>query len=146
MTLEIIVLPYREKKNLGPQNGLESLGPKKTGKNSKFLEKCFEPVGIGGWKLISIWINPPLLGRNGLHCIECPHQMRKRLLNLAPGEPLTLVQELPYFDNSIKLNILVVSALDLCFHDIIIGCLFHAVTIELFWCQLLCYLRGVQQW
>jgi hypothetical protein len=28
----------------------------KTAKNSKFPKKCFEPVGIGGWPLISIWI------------------------------------------------------------------------------------------
>jgi hypothetical protein len=69
----------------------------KTAKNSKLpklSENCFEPVGKGGWPPISTWINPPSLGRNGIHCIEFPHQMRKFLLNLAPGEPLALVQEL----------------------------------------------------
>ena len=70
----------------------------KTAKNSKFpklSEKYFEPVGKGGRPPISIWINPPSLLRNGFHYIEFPHQMRKFLLNLAPGEPLALVQELP---------------------------------------------------
>jgi hypothetical protein len=77
----------------------------KTAKNSKLqklLENCFEPVGKGGWPPISTWINPPSLGMNGLHCIEFPHQMRKFLLNLAHGEPLALVQKLPYFDDSIN--------------------------------------------
>jgi hypothetical protein len=47
----------------------------KTAKNSKLPklpENCFEPVGKGGWPPISTWINPPSLGRNGIHCIECP--------------------------------------------------------------------------
>jgi hypothetical protein len=47
----------------------------KTAKNSKLpkmSESCFEPVGKGGWPPISIWINPPSLGSNGLHCIEVP--------------------------------------------------------------------------
>jgi hypothetical protein len=98
----------------------------KTAKNSKLpklSENCFELDGKGGWPTISIWINPPSLGRNGLHCIEVPHHMRKFLLNLAPGEPLALVQELPCFDDSIKLDPLLLSALDLSFHNIIIICL-----------------------
>jgi hypothetical protein len=98
----------------------------KTAKNSKLpklSENYFEPVGKGGWPPISIWINPPSLGINGLHCIEVPHQMRKFLLNLAPGEPLALVQELPCFDDSIKLDPLLSSALDLSVHNLIIGCL-----------------------
>jgi hypothetical protein len=53
--------------------------------------------------------------------------MRKFLLNLAIGEPLALVQELPRFDNTIKLKLLLASTLDLCIHDIISGCMFHAV-------------------
>jgi hypothetical protein len=98
----------------------------KTAKNSKLpklSENCFEPVGKCGWPPISIWINPPSLGRNGLHFIEVPHQMRKFLLNLAPGEPLALVQELPCFDDSIKLDPLLLSALNLSIHNLIIGCL-----------------------
>ena len=38
--------------------------------------------------------------------------MRKFLLNLAPGEPLALVQELPCFNDSIKLDPLLSSSLD----------------------------------
>jgi hypothetical protein len=45
--------------------------------------------------------------------------MRKVLLNLALGEPLALVQELPYFDKPIKLDPILVSSLDLCVHDMI---------------------------
>jgi hypothetical protein len=97
-----------------------------------------EPVRIGGWPPISTWINPPPLGRNDLHCVEFPYQVRKLLLDLAPGEPLALVEELLCLDNSIKLDPLLVSALDLCFHYLISGCLFHAVRVELCWCQLLC--------
>jgi hypothetical protein len=55
------------------------------------------------------------------------------MLNLALGETLSLVQELPRFDNMIKLNILLVSAVDLCFHDLINGFMFHAIRVEL--CQ-----------
>jgi hypothetical protein len=45
----------------------------KTGKNSKFPklpENCFDPDGKGVWPPISTWINPPSLGKNGLHCVE----------------------------------------------------------------------------
>jgi hypothetical protein len=103
-----------------------------------------EPVGIGGWPPISTWINPPPLGSNGLHCVDFPHQVRKLLLDLALGEPLALVDEFPYLDNPIKLDPLLVSALDLCVQDLIGGCLFHAVMVELCWCQLFDNLRGVQ--
>jgi hypothetical protein len=65
--------------------------------------------------------------------------MRKVLLNLAPGEPLALVQELPYFDDSVKLDPLLSSALDLCVHNMIIGFLLYSVDVDLCWCQLLCY-------
>jgi hypothetical protein len=70
--------------------------------------------------------------------------MRKFLLNLAPGEPLSLVQELPCFDNLINMDPLLVSAIDLCVHDMISGFLFHDVRVELRWCQLFFYLEGVQ--
>jgi hypothetical protein len=114
----------------------------KTAKNSKLPklpENCFELVGKGGWALISIWINPPSLGINGIHCIEFPHQMRTFLLNLAPGEPLALVQELPCFDNSIKMDPLLLSSLDLCVHNMIVGCLLDAFRVDLCLCQLFCY-------
>jgi hypothetical protein len=114
--------------------------PKTREKTAK-LENCQnEPVGIGGRPPTSIWINPPPLGRNGLHCVEFPHQMRKFLLNLALGEPLALVQELPYFDNSIKMDPLLVSALDLFVHNMITGCMLYAVEVELCWCHLFFYL------
>jgi hypothetical protein len=99
-----------------------------------------ELVGIGGWPLISTWINPCPLGSNGLHFIEFPHQLGNVLLNLAPGEPLSLVQELPFFDNKIKIKILLSCSLDLCVHDMINRCMFHAVIVELYRCQLFFYL------
>jgi hypothetical protein len=114
----------------------------KTAKNSKLpklSENCFEPVGKGGWPPISIWINPPSLGRNCLHCIEVTHQMKKFLLNLASGEPRALVQELPCFDDSIKFNPLLSSALDISVHNMIIGFLLYAVGVELSWCQFFFY-------
>jgi hypothetical protein len=62
------------------------------------------------------------------------------MLNLALGAPLALVQELPCFDNSINLNHLLSSAIDLCVHNLITGFLLHAIKVELCWCQLLYYL------
>jgi hypothetical protein len=66
--------------------------------------------------------------------------MRKFLLNLALGEPLALVQELPGFDNSIKLDPLLASAPDMCVQDLITGCMLYTVSVELCWCQLFYYL------
>jgi hypothetical protein len=62
------------------------------------------------------------------------------MLNLALGEPLALVQELPYFDNPIKMDPILESGLDLCVHDLISGFMFHAVRVDLYGCQLFCYL------
>ena len=119
------------------------MAPKvKTAKNSKLPklpENYFEPVGKGGWPPISTWINLLSLGRNFLHCIDFPHQMRKFLLNLTPSEPLTLVQELPYFDDLIKMDPLLSSCLDLCVQNLIIGFLLYAVEVELCWCHLFFY-------
>jgi hypothetical protein len=70
--------------------------------------------------------------------------MKKFLLNLVVSESLALVQELPRFDNSIKLKLLLASDLKLCVHDMISGFLFHEKRVELFRCQLFCYLRGLQ--
>ena len=112
----------------------------KTNKLPKLSENCFEPVGKGGWPIISIYINPPSLGINGIHFVEVPHQMRKFLLNLASAEPLALVQELPCFDDSIKLDPLMSSALCMCVHNLIIGFMLHAFRFELGCCQLLYYL------
>ena len=55
--------------------------------------------------------------------------MRKFLLNLVPGEPLSLVQELASFDNPIQLDLLLASVFDLHVHDAICGGLFYAVWI-----------------
>ena len=55
--------------------------------------------------------------------------MRKLLLNLVPGEPLALVQDLASFDNPKQLDLLLVSVLDLHVHDIICGVMFHAVWV-----------------
>jgi hypothetical protein len=65
--------------------------------------------------------------------------MRKFLLNLALGEPLALVQELPCFDDPIKLDPLLSSDLDICVHNMITRFLFYAVMVELCWFQLFCY-------
>ena len=131
-----------------PSTTIEKLDPKKpllrpskwpqklkTPKNSKLPElpeNCFEQVGKGGWPLIYRWINNTSLGGNGLHCIEVSHHMRKFLLNLAPGEPLALVQETPCFDDSIKMDNLLSSTLDLCVHNMIIGCLLYALRVDIF--------------
>jgi hypothetical protein len=66
--------------------------------------------------------------------------MRKFLLNLAPGESHALVQEFPYFDNSIKPDPLLASAIDLFLHNIISGCMLYGVRFDLSWCQLFNYL------
>ena len=119
------------------------MAPKvKTAKNSKLPklpENYFELVGKGGWPPISTWINPPSLGINGLHCVEFPHQMRILMLNLALGEPLALVQELPCLDDSIKLDPLFSSALDMGVHNMIIGGLLYEVGVELCWFHLFFY-------
>ena len=69
----------------------------KTTKNSKWPklpETCFDPVGKGGWAPISTWINPPSLGRNGIHCVEFPGEREKSLLNLHLDELLALLEKL----------------------------------------------------
>jgi hypothetical protein len=102
----------------------------KTAKNSKLpklSKNYFELVGKGGWPPISIYINPPSLGINGIHCIEVPHQMRNFLLNLAPGDPFALVQEFPFFDDSIKMDPWLLSALDLSLQNMIIGFMLYAI-------------------
>ena len=130
---------------LGPQNNPESLGPK------KLLKKYQSKITVlsscnGGWPPISTQINPPTLGGNGIHCVEFPHQMRKLLLNLTLGEPLAVVEQLPCFNNLKELDLLLLGVLNLSIHNSIRCFLFHAVQVELDRCQLLYYLRCVQQW
>jgi hypothetical protein len=101
MPSDIIENLDRKKTSFRPSKWPRKLKPAKNSKLPKLPENCFEPVGKGGWPPISTWINPPSLGRNGAHCIEFLHEMRKLLLNLDPGEPIALVKELACFDNSI---------------------------------------------
>jgi hypothetical protein len=68
----------------------------KNSKLQKLPENCFEPVGEGGWPLISTWINSPSLGSNRIHCVECLGERKKRLLNLNLGELLTLLETSRY--------------------------------------------------
>lgn len=53
--------------------------------------------------------------------------MGELLLNLIPGEPLALVQELANFDNMIELNPMLESVLSYCVHDLINCGLFNAI-------------------
>ena len=120
-----------KKHHLGPQNGSGSSGPEKLPKIVNLLtiterDSGVGPSGIGRWPPTSTWINPPPLGSNGPHCIECLHEMGKLLLNLVPSEPLALVQYLAHFDNPIYLDLLLVSFLDLCVHNLNICGMFHA--------------------
>jgi hypothetical protein len=62
------------------------------------------------------------------------------MLNFPPGEPLALVQELPCFDSSIKLDPLLTSTLHLFFHNLIIVFLLHVVMVDLYWRKLFFYL------
>ena len=63
--------------------------------------------------------------------------MMKLLLNFMLCEPLSLVQEFPYFDNLAELEILLVSSLNQCVHDSINGKLFHVVRVKVCSFQLL---------
>jgi hypothetical protein len=72
--------------------------------------------------------------------LSFPHHMRILLLNLSLGEPLALVQELPCFDNSIKMDPLLVTALDLFVHNMINGFQLYEFGVEIYWCQLFGYL------
>jgi hypothetical protein len=59
-----------EKPSFRPSKWPRKLKTAKNSKLPKLPENCFERVGKGGWPPISTWINPPSLGRNGLHCVE----------------------------------------------------------------------------
>jgi len=73
--------------------------------------------GRCGWPCVSTWIGHPPL--NGFHFIKFLHYVGRILLNLALGKPLALVKKSPYFENLIKLYVLLVGSLDLGFHDLI---------------------------
>jgi hypothetical protein len=59
---------------------------------------------------------------------------------MTPGDPLALVQEFPCFDNSIKLDSMLASALDLFVHNMISGCMLYGVGVDLLLCHLFFYL------
>jgi hypothetical protein len=92
MPLDIIENLNLEKPSFRPSKWPQKLKPAKNSKLPKLPENCFEPVGKGGWPPISTWINPPSLGRNGLHCIEFPGEREKHLLDLHLGELLVLLE------------------------------------------------------
>ena len=48
-----------EKPSFRPSKWPQKVKPAKNSKLSKLPENYFEPVGKGGWPLISTWINPP---------------------------------------------------------------------------------------
>jgi hypothetical protein len=56
--------------------------------------------------------------------------MGKLLLNLTPGEPLSLVKKLSCFDNPIELYVILVGALCLGVHDLIHCILLNAVILS----------------
>jgi hypothetical protein len=92
MLLVIIENLNLEKPSFGPSKWPQKLKTTKNSKLSKLPEKCFEPVGKGGWPPISTWINPPSLGRNGLHYVEFLGESEKHLLNLHLSELLALLE------------------------------------------------------
>lgn len=107
-------------------------------KNRKLVEKNIKsPSGIGWWPPISTWISVPPIRSSGPHCGECLHEVRRLLLKLILGEPLTLVQKLVLINNLIQLDTLLASVLNLCVHDSNSCGLFTAIWFDLYWCQLL---------
>jgi hypothetical protein len=96
MPSAIIEKLYLEKPSFRPSKWHRKLKTTKNSKLPKFSENCFEPVEKGGWPSISTWINSPSFGSNGLHCVECPREREKCLLNLHLGELLALLEKLHY--------------------------------------------------
>jgi hypothetical protein len=92
MPLAIIENLDIEKPSFWPSKCPQKLKPVKNSKLPKLPESHFEPFGKGGWPPISTWINPPSLGRNGIHCVEFPRERKKHFLNLHLGELLVLLE------------------------------------------------------
>ena len=67
--------------------------------------------------------------RSFLPPYEEENEMRKLLLNLVSGEPLSLVKELACFENLIYLDLLLAGVLDLFVHNPISCGLSHAVGV-----------------
>jgi hypothetical protein len=72
-----------EKPSFRPSKWPRKLKTAKNSKLPKLPENFFELVGKGGWPPISTWINPPSLGRNGLHCVEFPGEREKAFVESA---------------------------------------------------------------
>ena len=73
------------------------------------------------------------------------HQIRKLLLNLTLGEPLSLVKKLPCFYELKHLDVQIVISLHLNFHDMV-NCIFlNVFRIEFCRVQVPIYLWGVQE-
>ena len=92
MPLDIIENLDLKKPSFGPSKWPRKLKTAKNSKLPKLSENHFKPVGKGGWPPISTWINPPSLGRNGLHCVDYSREREKHLLNLNLGELLALLE------------------------------------------------------
>jgi hypothetical protein len=60
-----------EKPSFRPSKWPQKLKPAKNSKLSKLPENCFEPVGKGGWPLISTWINIPTLCYDNVPALCC---------------------------------------------------------------------------
>jgi hypothetical protein len=58
MASDIIENLDLEKPSFGPSKWPQKLKPAKNSKLPKWPENYFEPIGKGGWPLISTWINP----------------------------------------------------------------------------------------
>jgi hypothetical protein len=94
-SLQVIIEKLDPKKpSFRPSKWPRKLKTAKNSKLPKLPENYFEPVGKGGWPPISTWINPPSLGSNGIHCVECPGEREKSLLNLHLDELLALLEKL----------------------------------------------------
>jgi hypothetical protein len=85
MLFSIIENLNLEKPSFRPSKWPRKLKPAKNSKLPKLPENHFEPVGKGGWPPISTWINPPSLGRNGLHYVEFLRERENHLLDLDLG-------------------------------------------------------------
>jgi hypothetical protein len=92
MPLAITYNLYHKKPSFGPSKWPQKLKTAKNSKLPKLPENYSKPVGKGGWPPISTWINPPSLGRNGLHCIEFLGEREKHFLNMHLGELLALLE------------------------------------------------------
>jgi hypothetical protein len=67
------------------------------------------------------------------------------MLNMNPGEPLSLMKKLPCFDNSIELHGLITSVLSICVHDTINFFLLYVFSIDFCRGQFIFLVQSVQE-